>query len=67
MRRQENKKYKVFIQHASVPDAEQRISSAFSLIFGTLDLSPEGISNITPTRGKKDEKPAIEKTIYEQD
>jgi hypothetical protein len=45
------------------PDAEQRISSAFSLIFGAADLSPEGISNVAPVHERKDERPAIEKTI----
>lgn len=66
MRRTSRNEYEVVIKHAAAPNAEQRTSAAFVLIFGAADLSPEAVDNVGTTHERKDEKPAIEKTIKKQ-
>ncbi|MGA3094124.1 MAG: hypothetical protein ABSD79_01895 [Dehalococcoidales bacterium] len=67
MRRTLRNEYEVVIKHVAAPDAEQRLSSAFSLVLGAADLSSEDLSDVSAKNGRKDEEPAIEKTVKEQE
>ncbi len=66
-KRKQSKSMTVTIIGIQSPDAEQRISAAFGLIFGSRDLVPKDASDMSVIRGRKNEKPAIEKTVKKQE